>query len=159
MLSNALKLLLLAIALVCVAIPESEDFPRETEAHDVDVEVVETKGGETDNVTIDDLVKKQIKFPPILTPFCPRCPFDCGSVCVVKYPFTWGHPPITYVFYLCHYDVYICCKKACCKHQTCVKSNKPSWACYTDTLDMLCKCRRKAKPNIILKVKEKKGKY
>ena len=148
MLSSAFKLLLPAIVLVCVT----------AETHHMDIEVPETKENQTDNVEMDDLVKKEIKKPAILTPFVPICPFDCSKVCIVKYPFTWGIPPVSYVFYRCHIEPYECCKKACCYYKTCVNSNKPAWACYTDTLDKLCKCRSIAKPNIKFKIKGKKGK-
>ena len=159
MFSSAFKLLFLAMAVACVAARlEFEDFPLETEADETDVEVPDTDD-EVDNVEMDDSMTKEERQlnvnSSILKPK-PLCPFDCGKVCVVKYPFVWGIPPVTNYFYLCDRRVYYCCKRACQYYQNCINSNKPAWVCYPETLDYLCRCRRITKPNIKFEIQRGK---
>jgi hypothetical protein len=145
MLSSTIKLLLLAMALVYVAarLPE-------TEGDDLDVEIPESEADEMENVEMDSKSDEKKQVVPIFTS---KCPFDCGKVCVVKYPFTWGNPPQTNYFYLCHKQVYYCCRKACHYYQNCVSSGKPEWVCYAETLDIICKCRSIPKPKIPFEIK------
>ena len=162
MLSNAFKPLVLAMAFLYVAArPESEDIPLETEADEMDIEVPETEDDEMNNVEMDDAMTKeerQLKVrPPIFKPIV-RCPFDCAKVCVRKYPFTWGIPPKTHYFYVCDRRVYNCCKRACFYYQNCINSGRPAWACYAETLDFLCRCRRIRQQNFQIQVKGGKGK-
>ena len=75
MLSNAFKLLVLAMAFLYVAArSEFEDIPLETEADEMDIEVPKTEDDEMDNVEMDD-IKRQASKP---------CPFVCGYVSLVK---------------------------------------------------------------------------
>ena len=93
--SNAFKLLAVAMAFICVAArSESEDIPLETEADEMDIEVPKTEDDEMDNVEMDD-IKRQASKP---------CPFVCGYVSLVK------NSQNTYTLRL---DVYKCCVKAC----------------------------------------------
>ncbi|CAB4002620.1 Hypothetical predicted protein [Paramuricea clavata] len=129
MLSNAIKLLFLAMTLVYVAARPEFEVP----------ESYEMENDEMDR-------EPRLKIPaPILTKPLWPCPFDCGKVCVVKYPFTSGNPPVSNIFYICHKAVHDCCKKACYSYQKCLLT-KPEWACYADTLDYICKCRSISKP-------------
>jgi hypothetical protein len=138
MLSNAFKLLVLAMAFLYVAArPESEDIPLETEADEMDIEVPETEDDAgMDNVDAMTNEKRQFNVRPV------RCPFDCAKTSIIKYPFSWGVPPKTYYFYRSDLRVYRCCKSACAYYQNCVRF-RPAWACYADVMDRLCSCRRR----------------
>ncbi|CAB4002618.1 Hypothetical predicted protein [Paramuricea clavata] len=59
------------------------------------------------------------------------CPFDCNKVCVVKVG----------SFYKCSLPISKCCKNACVFYHKCLLT-KLEWACYADTLDYVCKCRK-----------------
>ena len=156
MLSNVFKLLFLAMAFMCVtARPEFEDFRQKTEADETDMEVLETEQDETDNVEMDGLFKKQTKLPKSSAP-C-TCPFDCGKVAIVKYPFIWNKPAVEDYLYFMHPGIYKCCREACEHYQNCLSLNKPEWLCYPETLDYICKCRSITKPNIKVEVKDQKG--
>ncbi len=154
MLPSTVKLLFFAIALVYVAARPEFEFP-ETDADELDVEIPKSEADEMDNVEMDSksIEKKPIVPFPI---FKPKCPFDCGKVCVVKYPFTWGIPPQANYFYICLLKIHECCKNACASYQKCVLFGKPEWACYADTLDYICKCRSIVKPKF--EIKEVKSK-
>jgi hypothetical protein len=154
MLSNAFKLLALAMAIICVAArPEFEEFPQETEADEMNVEVPETGNDEADNVEMDGMSKRKTKPFPVLSK---PCPFNCKTIAIVKFPFIWGKPPPQY-FLFWHHGVYNCCQKACSYYQGCLNSNKPAWLCYLDTLDIICKCRN-LKPHFKITVEQTRGK-
>jgi hypothetical protein len=122
------------MAFICVAArPEFEEFPQVSEADEMNVEVPETENDEADNVEMDGMSKRQTK--PVI-PVSKPCPFDCNSIATVEYQSSRGIngflDPI----------IYQCCQNTCSQYQSCLNSNKPAWACYKKTLDIMYKCAK-----------------
>jgi hypothetical protein len=135
MLSNAFKLVALAMTFICVAArpPKFEEFPQATEEDEMNVKVPETENDEADNVEMDGMSKRQTK--PVI-PVPKPCPFDCNSIAIVEDQSSGG------ISGFLDPQIYKCCQNACSQYQSWLNSNQPPWACYRKTLDIMCKCTK-----------------
>ena len=131
MLASSMKLLFLAIALVCVAARPEFDFPANIEADE-----------------LDDVKMDLSKAPAKSFLQLNRCPFDCTQVCIIK----------NGIDYECNKQVSDCCHNACQSYQYC--SSHP-WVCYIQLLDKICMCRRNPNPTTTapLTIQESKSVY